>query len=305
MSIQKISKTLTWMNLIDRSLHAMLAFSSSHQGASHKRSGKVCQDAAYARYEKGDRYAVAIVSDGHGGANYFRSDRGSRFAVEAARKAISRFMGNFEDNRKGNIALEALQRDKERYLKQLEQNIVYEWRERVKQDYYRMRFTDEEINLMSDETRKKYYADDDKTFIKAYGATLIAVVVYPGKFWMGLHVGDGKCVAFDADGVPSQPIPWDKRCFLNVTTSLCDARPLESFRHCIHFDNFPSAIFVGSDGVDDNFANDTDMYGFYEEIIRTFREKPYEEAYKEVDAFLPVLSEKGSGDDISVSGVII
>ena len=275
----------------------MLAFSSSHQGASHKRSGKVCQDAAYARYKKRDRYAVAIVSDGHGGTNYFRSDRGSRFAVEATQKAIKRFILNCDTG--------ALQRESERYLKQLEQNIVYEWRKRVKQDYDTHPFTDEEINLMSEDARKKYYADADTAFIKAYGATLIAVVVYPGKFWMGLHVGDGKCVAFDADGVPSQPIPWDKRCFLNVTTSLCDARPLESFRHCIHFDNFPSAIFVGSDGVDDSFANDTDMYGFYEEIIRTFREKPYEEAYKEVDAFLPVLSEKGSGDDISVSGVII
>lgn len=274
----------------------MLVFSSSHQGASHKRSGKVCQDAAFARYEKGDRYAVAIVSDGHGGANYFRSDRGSRFAVDATQKSIRRFILNCD--------MGALQREPEYYLKQLEQNIVYEWRERVKQDYYTHPFTDEEINLMSDEARKKYYADADTAFIKAYGATLIAVVVYPGKFWLGLHVGDGKCVAFDADGVPSQPIPWDDRCFLNVTTSLCDARPLESFRHCIHFDSFPSAIFVGSDGVDDSFANDTDMYGFYEEIIRTFREKTYEEAYKEVDAFLPVLSEKGSGDDISVSGVI-
>lgn len=274
----------------------MLAFSSSHQGASHKRSGKACQDAAYARYKKRDRYAVAIVSDGHGGTNYFRSDRGSRFAVEATQKAIKRFILNCDTG--------ALQRESERYLKQLEQNIVYEWRKRVKQDYDTHPFTDEEINLMSEDARKKYYADADTAFIKAYGATLIAVVVYPGKFWMGLHVGDGKCVAFDADGVPSQPIPWDDRCFLNVTTSLCDARPLESFRHCIHFDSFPSAIFIGSDGVDDSFANDTDMYGFYEEIIRTFREKPYEEAFQEVDAFLPVLSEKGSGDDISVSGVI-
>lgn len=283
----------------------MRAFCSCHQGASHRRSGKVCQDAAYARYEEGDRYAVAIVSDGHGGANYFRSDRGSRFAVEATRKAISRFMVNFEDNRKGNLALEALQCAPERYMKQLEQNIVYEWRELVKQDYYAHPFTDAEIDLMSEEARKKFYADADTVFIKAYGATLIAVVVYPGKFWFGLHVGDGKCVAFDAEGVSSQPIPWDDRCFLNVTTSLCDARPLESFRHCIHFDHFPPAIFVGSDGVDDSFANDADLYGFYEEVVRTFREKTYDEACEEMDKFLPVLSEKGSGDDVSVSGVIV
>ena len=292
------------MNSIDRNRASMRAFCSCQQGASHLRSGKVCQDAAYARYEEGDRYAVAIVSDGHGGANYFRSDRGSRFAVEATRKAIGRFMVNFEDNRKGNLALDSLQRDPERYLKQLEQNIVYEWRERVMQDYYAQPFTDAEIDLMSEDARKKFYADADTVFIKAYGATLIAVVVYPGKFGVGLQVGDGKGVAFDAEGVPTQPIPWDERCFLNVTTSLCDARPLESFRHCIHFDHFPSAIFVGSDGIDDSFATDADLYGFYEEVARTFREKSYEEACEEVDKFLPVLSEKGSGDDVSVSGII-
>lgn len=293
------------MNSIDPNRTSMRAFSSCQQGASHLRSGKVCQDAAYARYEEGDRYAVAIVSDGHGGVNYFRSDRGSRFAIEATRKAISRFMVNFEDNRKGNLAMESLQCAPERYMKQLEQNIVYEWRELlVKQDYKAHPFTDAEIDLMSEDARKKSYADADAAFIKAYGATLIAVVVYPGKFWFGLHVGDGKCVAFDAEGQPSQPIPWDERCFLNVTTSLCDARPLESFRHCIHFNRFPSAIFVGSDGIDDSFATDTDLYGFYEEVARTFREKTYEEAKEEVDKFLPVLSEKGSGDDVSVSGVI-
>lgn len=283
----------------------MRAFCSCHQGTSHRRSDKVCQDAAYARYEEGDRYAVAIVSDGHGGSNYFRSDRGSRFAVEATRKAISRFMVNFEDNRKGNLALEPLQNEPERYMKQLEQNIVYEWRELVKQDYYAQPFTDAEIDLMSEEARKKFYADADTAFVKAYGATLIAVVVYPGKFWFGLHVGDGKCVAFDTEGLPSQPIPWDDRCFLNITTSLCDARPLESFRHCIYFDHFPSAIFVGSDGIDDSFATDADLYGFYEEVVRTFREKTYDEACEEMDKFLPVLSEKGSGDDVSVSGMIV
>ena len=39
-------------------------------------------------------------------------------------------------------------------------------------------------------------------------------------------------------------------------------------------------------------------------MVRTFREKTYDEACEEMDKFLPMLSEKGSGDDVSVSGVI-
>ena len=52
------------------------------------------------------------------------------------------------------------------------------------------------------------------------------------------------------------------------------------------------------------FANDEDLYGFYQEIIQTFQDKKDEKAKKEVDEFLPLMSQKGSGDDISVSGII-
>lgn len=282
----------------------MIAFCCCHQGASHIRTGKVCQDAAYARFREDDRYAVAIVSDGHGSSNYCRSDRGSRFAVEAAKEAVSSFMVNCKDTPKGRGFIEQLCHDPERYLQQLEQNIVYLWREKVKKDYYAQSFTLEEEAQMTDDARKKYYANPEGYFVKAYGATLIAVVVYPGKFWMGLHIGDGKCVAERPDGSFYQPIPWDDRCFLNVTTSLCDPQPLDCFRHCFHSDSFPTAIFVGSDGIDDCFASDEALYGFYQEVIHTFRHKKFEIAYEEVDKFLPVLSEKGSGDDVSVGGII-
>ena len=89
-----------------------------------------------------------------------------------------------------------------------------------------------------------------------------------------------------------------------LTTSLCDERPLENFRHCFYRDNFPTAFFVGSDGVDDCFASDIDLYGFYQEVTQTFQNKKFKAACKEVDAFLPIMSEKGSGDDISMSGIL-
>ena len=79
---------------------------------------------------------------------------------------------------------------------------------------------------------------------------------------------------------------------------------MDNFRHCFYTDQFPSAIFVGTDGVDDCFANDEDLYGFYQEIIQTFQDKKDKTAQKEVDEFLPLMSQKGSGDDISVSGII-
>ena len=293
-------KTPTWMSSIKKQQTDWMAFSSCHQGASHLAAGKVCQDAAYARYFEGDAYAVAIVSDGHGSSNYFRSDRGSRLAVEAAREGIEGFMRECMKQKQE----ERLRGKPDDFMHRLEANICYLWRKKIAADYGEEPFTPEELALMTDEARRKYEASPNERFPKAYGATLIAVVVYPDHFWMGLHIGDGKCVAQRKDGSFFQPIPWDDKCFLNVTTSLCDPNPLESFRHCFHTGDFPQAIFVGSDGVDDSFANDEDLYGFYEEVARTFRTNKYKEAYAEVDAFLPELSKKGSGDDISVSVVV-
>ena len=50
-------------------------------GASHIKKGTVCQD--FSASVETEKYKLAVVSDGHGGADYFRSDRGSRFAAEA------------------------------------------------------------------------------------------------------------------------------------------------------------------------------------------------------------------------------
>lgn len=283
------------MNLTNQEI---LSFYSCHRGASHKKTKKVCQDAAYACYKEQKGYAMAIVSDGHGGNDYFRSDRGAKQAVIATKKSINRFMSVMK-----NLDLQSF--NSEEGLRQLEMNIVYNWRQAIYKDYQKHPFTDAEKAVMSERGGKQYEADANSYFVKAYGATLIAVVVYPEHFWFGLHIGDGKCIAQSKEGKFYQPIAWDDRCFLNVTTSLCDTRPLDNFRHCFHTGNFPTALFVGSDGVDDCFANDGDLYGFYAEVIRTFKEKEFREAYKELDFFLPVMSENGSRDDISVSGILM
>ena len=59
----------------------MKAIFSRCKGASHEVSGKVCQD--YCQAEVTDSYTIGVVSDGHGGDRYFRSDVGSKSAVEA------------------------------------------------------------------------------------------------------------------------------------------------------------------------------------------------------------------------------
>lgn len=290
------------MSSIDQNKKKWVVFHCSHQGASHKKANKVCQDAAFS--SDGDKYAIAIVCDGHGSANYFRSDRGAKLAVEATKEALQGFMKNFLKPNASSSLRGLLLDHPDKYMRQLETNIIYLWRQKVRTDYLEYPFTSEELAQTDDKFRKNELAHPDDFYVKAYGSTLMAVVVYPGYFWFGLHIGDGKCVACYEDGSWDQPIPWDDSCFLNVTTSLCDEKAVDKFRYCLHTDYFPVALFVGSDGVDDSFASDEDLYGFYQELFQTFQEKKAEQAHKEIDNFLPILSEKGSGDDISVSGII-
>ena len=64
-------------------------FSLSVMGASHERRNIVCQDSS--AFKVGNGYAVAVVADGHGSKKHFRSDVGSRFAVEAVLETMEVF----------------------------------------------------------------------------------------------------------------------------------------------------------------------------------------------------------------------
>jgi serine/threonine protein phosphatase PrpC len=66
------------------------SFAITVQGGSHIKEGKGCQDACF----KSDNsaLAIAVVADGHGDNNSFRSDRGAKLAVACAAKGIEEFV---------------------------------------------------------------------------------------------------------------------------------------------------------------------------------------------------------------------
>ena len=136
----------------------------------------------------------------------------------------------------------------------------------------------------------------------AYGATLIGVVV-TDDFWFGVHIGDGKCVAFDMAGIDTEPIPWDEQCFLNVTTSICDANASSEMRYFFSRE-LPAAVFVGSDGIDDSFKNERHLHNFYRVVLSSFATETEEKAKQGLADYLPNLSAQGSADDMSVGCII-
>lgn len=268
------------------------AFHLTVIGASHIKSGTVCQDCSQSCEKTECR--LVVVCDGHGGADYFRSDRGSKLAAVA-------FMDCME-NPDLIAALSAAAAEKQRQsrMEQLIKSIIARWNSLVEQDMRQHPFDEDELSGVSEKARRRYEAGE--RLQAAYGTTLIGAVLAEN-FWLGLQIGDGKCVAVSETGEFTQPIPWDEECFLNVTTSLCDENAAKEFRFCFSR-TLPAAVFIGSDGIDDCFAGDERLYDFYRVTLKSFAETDEETAIAQLKEYLPTLSEKGSGDDMSV-GILV
>ena len=263
------------------------AFHMSERGESHLHDGRVCQDSSASFSDECG--TVAVVSDGHGGCDYVRSQIGSAMACEAAVKNIRRL---FE-----NISPEAFLAEPDMMLIQLEAAIINDWNESVRSHYEANPFTEEELDCVSEKAGASYRSGH--RIERAYGATLIAAAV-TRYYWFGIQIGDGKCAAFDEAGICTQPIPWDEKCFLNKTTSICGSDALRDFRH-FYSEKIPTAVFMGSDGIDDSFKNEEDMYDFYKTILYAFSISDYTQAVDELKAYLPRLSKEGSADDVSIA----
>ena len=296
------------------------------QGESHKSNNKPCQDCAFA--ESNDLLSMAIVCDGHGGERYFRSHYGAEFATEITQKAITEFVKNMADSTftlsEGKSVFdgasftaysaatatdEQMESRAHKSLKWLFSSIISQWNEKIAKHAKETELTDWELSNVDEKYRNEFLCErekDDATFEKTYGCTLMAYV-QTSDYWFAFHLGDGKCVSMrvvEDRLVCEQPIPWDERCFLNKTTSLCDSNALEEFRYCYQGDGqFPLAMFLGSDGMDDSYGDGYNLYNFYIQLFKIIIRNGVEKANKELKKSLPVISKMGSKDDMSVACV--
>lgn len=273
-------------------MNTMYDFAFSEQGYNHIKDNKVCQDSS--GHYSDEMMSIVVVADGHGSDNYPRTDRGSSFAVESSINAIKEFVTTIHES-----GIDISQ-SPETYLEQIAKNILSKWHCEVEADLDKYPFTDEELSKVSEKYKKRYLEGNKNE--KAYGTTLIAIC-QTSDLWFGLQIGDGKCVCISKDGTMFEPIPWDDDCQANITTSICDSDAIEEFRYCVK-EECPIATLIGTDGIDDSYASDEELYVLYRSILTIFAEHGREIGEKEVSDFLPGLSKSGSGDDVSIAGIV-
>lgn len=295
-------------------------------GESHKSINKPCQDYAYA--ESSEQLSMAIVSDGHGGERYFRSQYGSEIAVKVTADAIRAFVDNMEQSSlmprgkrsvfddapftaySSALAIEQTgHKVAHKALQWLFSHIITQWNLLIARHARENALSEWELEHVERQYQEEFIGmlqSEEASFEKTYGCTLMAYVQTP-TYWFAFHLGDGKCVLMRLENqklVCEQPIPWDEKCFLNKTTSLCDSNALEEFRYCYQGNGeFPQAVFLGSDGVDDSYGDGENLNDFYIRLFKLIIRKGEQAAAKELRKSLPLISKIGSKDDMSVACV--
>ncbi len=263
----------------------MLTFHHTCIGSSHLASGRPCQDASFAGTI--DDMHIAIVSDGHGGKPHSRSAIGAQLAVEIAKEIITT---HFHDLTNPEYRLGIFDM------------LVTKWKLKVVDHFNDNPLTDQEEETLSYVIRE---IDSMGDFIfPLYGCTLIAACVHPNG-WFAFQIGDGTCVTLrhNPQSPASQPIPLDEKCFLYMTSSICDDDAVEEFRYVEGSkDDIPYGIFLGSDGIENSFGHEQVYWNFYMDCVKHCTSR--ELIMHELEEALPKLSEKGSHDDMSIAAIV-
>lgn len=266
-------------------------FDIKTRGASHIEGNLPCQDSCLSVSRDG--YKLICVCDGHGGNDYFRSDRGSALATEIFASCVDEagedFLSGMDKCRS--------ERDCYEKLLQFFRYFLFRWQTRIDEDVYENPFSEDEMIHVSTRRKEKYLAGEG--VCKAYGSTFIGAVL-TDDFWFAIQVGDGDCICFDSDGNAFRPIPEDDNCVGNLTTSLCDD---EAFNEARFFfsRSIPASVFIASDGVDKSFRRKNAMFDFYREIMSDFIVSGREKALSTLADYLPRMSSQASKDDISIA----
>jgi hypothetical protein len=255
-------------------------------GASHLRQNLPNQDAIYHR-KMPDGSVILAVADGHGSNKSFRSDVGSRFAVECAIEVCAEFLLRAGDASVSDIRSRAEQ--------QIPKRIVQKWRERVVDHFENHEFDAAESEKLRDPSRPHL----------AYGSTLLAAFA-TDKYLIALQLGDGDILAVsDFNRETTYVIDRDNSLIANETTSLCQDDAVKHFRFRFHlFEKRPPALLLlSTDGYANSFASPAGFVKAGTDFLDLMQAEGVSWLKINIPTWLQEASRDGSGDDITV-GII-
>lgn len=146
--------------------------SLERQGASHIKKNLICQDSAGSK-RLHDGSIILALSDGHGSSPHFRSDRGSRIAVECALEALEEFASRFKESmlpgvgctsllQQGTLAEQPapVSAEADEIFRHLGAAILYRWERRVYEDWLACSLSEAERKLIDPKDFESLKRDD-------------------------------------------------------------------------------------------------------------------------------------------------
>jgi serine/threonine protein phosphatase PrpC len=265
----------------------------SRRGASHVRSGLRNQDALEYWMSPQNDTIVLAVADGHGSELFFRSDVGSRLAVETAVKVLRDFAVRHSKRSQRSSILESAQRE-------LPTQLTSAWRKAVQAHAKSQPIGAEDWHRLSDEANDaRKHVERDPTFV--YGSTVLGTLV-TNTYVLYLQLGDGDILTVDDTGKTQRALGKDDRLIANQTFSLCQPDAAKEVKIGVDMDiaTRPLLILLSTDGYPNSFVSDDDFLKIGSNYLHIIRTDGMDAAERDLARFLDETSANGSGDDVTL-----
>lgn len=256
-------------------------FNKTCIGYSHLKNKKPCQDYS-ASYKDNERYIITCC-DGHGGAQYVRSQYGSKAASEAVMNVFKTFDRSFFNSV-----------DQDKLADKIKLLILCEYNKLIERE-----ITNRPIRRKELEELKEEQADAIKfNPAKAFGTTLSGAMVYKNKIVV-ISIGDTEALGirrgeliklFDNSSDPAG----------NVTYSMCQEDAYQYLRVAVLPTNELDGVLLCTDGLSSPFQTyDNFTKSFVKPTVkRVVKSKSTVEVEKQIEDIALSL---GVGDDVSLS----
>ncbi len=242
----------------------------SIRGASHINNDIPNQDAIV--YEDIEGLGIFLaVADGHGSEKCFRSDIGSKIAVDTILHIVKET--DFTD----------LENVKELLIEYIPKETIKTWRN----------------NVLKHIEDNPFNNDQNDLFIP-YGSTLLAILCLE-KHIICWQLGDGDILQVDNQGKVTRVIEKDESLIANQTTSLCTNNAYDNFNISI-FKNEEhiSMVMLATDGYRNSFKHEEGFIKVASDYFEILQEEGIDFVNENINDWLNETSMYGSGDDISI-----
>ena len=263
-------------------------FGKSVRGRDHRLSGLPNQDAIRIYIGKDNNPAIIALADGHGSPVHFRSELGSKMAVDTAVDVLS--------------SLSEIDMKVHTKVSKYPTLITREWNARVLHDHKNKKFTSNELSALYQEVKNESFMDSIRSDPKiSYGTTLIVLASY-GDFMLYLQIGDGDILVVDDTGSVRKPLRDDVQFSRYQTKSLCTDGASDDFRIAVEKNNEanPVLMLASTDGYSNSFKSHQEYFEVgiaYRDLIKILGCDFLEDTLEDM---LCKTSSEGSGDDITV-----